>query len=290
MKYLSWKWTAVLCVSFLFLCSCAGQQYQDVKIIKSKNNKAHFLMAVKEAESGKYYIIDTASDTVIDNKYFNEMKDSDGEPREFATPSGVTEVKTSSVKQLQMTKVGFDFRDIGGLPVAFQDLGPMEKILGLELKGILGTYPMTLVVLSYDKKTNSAKIYPSKKSSGIDLTNYQSFPIRLEGNKITLPEIAIEGVPFKNVVIDTAATLGAIKSENYDFLYEKCVSAGYEAMTLGGTVRPAVFKCENLEIFGEKFNSTVFVKKSNQNKIGMDVLSEVDFVIDFQGKELFIRK
>lgn len=216
-------------------------------------------MAVKEAESGKYYIIDTASDTVIDNKYFNEMKDSDGEPREFATPSGVTEVKTSSVKQLQMTKVGFDFRDIGGLPVAFQDLGPMEKILGLELKGILGTYPMTLVVLSYDKKTNSAKIYPSKKSSGIDLTNYQSFPIRLEGNKITLPEIAIEGVPFKNVVIDTAATLGAIKSENYDFLYEKCVSAGYEAMTLGGTVRPAVFKCENLEIFGEKFNSTVFV-------------------------------
>jgi len=128
MKYLTWKWTAVLCASFLFLCSCAGQQYQEVKIIKSGKSKALFLMAVKEAESGKYYIIDTASDTVIDNKYYNEMKDSDGAPQEFATPVGVTEVKTATVKQLQMTKVGFDFRDIGGLPVAFKKLLLISKV------------------------------------------------------------------------------------------------------------------------------------------------------------------
>lgn len=186
-----------------------------------------------------------------------------------------------------------------------RDYLELEKILGTNIDGILGSTTFYNSVVHVDNRRSRVKLIPIEKFEAP--SDYQAYPIEITGGRpfIYAPtSINNESTRLKKYLLDTGSSipllLYAHKQDN--FVLPKEVIPGKLGVGLGGNLEGFVGKIHTLEVGEFEFNhfptsfqvlsdtiSRVNESDNRDGVIGNGILSRFNYYIDYLHNTLYLK-
>lgn len=181
-----------------------------------------------------------------------------------------------------------------------------SQYLGTEVTGIIGMELFKSLILQIDYKKNLVTLYDPSRFRPESLKNHVKFPIKIVDNKPYIRAnvlVSGEKMSTSTLLLDTGAGMTAMLHNNTDTtltLPEKVVK-GSIGKGISGDVEGFSGKIRKLEFAGLQFSnlithfqaldSTLIIHKKivRNGIIGNQVLSRLDFYIDFLNETIYIK-